>query len=560
MAAPDRERLSRYAALVLLAVAMATAAAVLLDYGSGLTFFQDSWEFLMQRRDPSVATLLDPHNEHIVLLPVVISQGSLRLFGMDSQTPELVLLVAMLLATAGLLFVYVRRRLGPWPALIAAVLLLFLGPAWQDLLWPFQVGFVGSALCGLGMLLALENDDERWDRVACGLLVTSIAFSSLGIAFAVACAVDVLQRRRRRGLRRAYVFALPLLLYAGWYAGWGHEADNSLTAHNVLVSPRYVWEGLTASLDSLLALGTISDEVVGRSKWGAPLLIALLALAAYRGFRRRGFFPGLWPAVAAAATFWFLAAFNQGPGREPYSSRYIYIGGFFALLIAVNLLRGLKFNRWGLLAAAAATVAIAGFNLVPLREGRDFFAEQTVLTRSDLAAIEIADRTVEPAFRLSPEAAGTLYLNEIEAGEYLQAVGEYGSPAYSPAELEAAPEEGRVHADLVLANALPLAIETESGDPPPRGDCIRVAGGADAAPSALRPGVTTVELGPGGEGRVRLRRFAGREYPLDSGAIQGGSTTRLYIPRDRLRRPWQLLVEADQGALVCRGSAGAASP
>ena len=70
---------------------------------------------------------------------------------------------------------------------------------------------------------------------------------------------------------------------------------------------------------------------------------------------------------------------------------------------------------------------------------------------------------------------------------------------------------------------------------------------------ALRPGATTIELGPGGEGRVRLRRFAEREYPLDSGAIQPGSTTRLYIPRDRLRRPWRLLVEAGQGALVCRG-------
>jgi hypothetical protein len=528
---------------------MAAAAAVLLDYGSGLTFFQDSWEFLMQRRDPSVTTLLEPHNEHIVLLPVVITEVSLRLFGMSSMTPELVLLVALAMVTAGLLFVYARRRLGPWPALFAAILLLFLGPAWQDLLWPFQVGFVGSAMCGLAMLLCLENDSERWDIAACALLATSIAFSSLGIAFAVACAVDVLQRRPTRGLRRAYVFALPLLLYAGWYAGWGHEAENSLSAHNVLVSPRYVWEGLTASLDSVLALGTISGEVVGRSKWAAPLLIALLAAAAYRGFRR-GFFAGLWPPVAAAATFWFLAAFNQGPGREPYSSRYLYVGGFFALLIAVNLLQGLKFKRWVLPVAAAATVAIAVVNLVPLREGRDFFGEQTVLTRADLGAIEIAARTVEPPYRLSPEAAGTLFLNEIEAGEYLRAVAEYGSPAYSPADLAAAPEEGRVHADLVLANALPLTIETGSAAPGQARRCVRA--GKGVAPLALRPGETTIEFGPGA-GRVKLRRFAGREYPLDSGAIPPGSTTRLYIPRDRVERPWQLLVEADRGALVCRG-------
>lgn len=548
MAAPDRERLSGYAPLVLLAVAMAAAAAVLLDYGSGLTFFQDSWEFLMQRRDPSVATLLDPHNEHIVLLPVLISQASLRLFGMDSMTPELVLLVALQLVAAGLLFVYARRRLGPWPALFAAVLLLFLGPAWQDLLWPFQVGFVGASVFGIAMLLALENEDERWDLAACAFLAVAIAFSSLGIAFAVAAAVHVLQRRRERGLRRAYVFVLPLLLYAGWYAGWGHDAENNFSAHNVLVSPRYVWEGLTASLDSVLALGTISDEVVGRSQWGAPLLIVLLALAAYKGFRRRGFFPGLWPVLAAAAVFWFLAAFNQGPGREPYSSRYLYVGVLFVLLIAVNLLQGVRFNRWALAAGAAATCVVVGFNLVPLREGRDFFEKQTVLTRADLAAIEIAADTVEPPFRLSPEAAGTVFLGEIEAGEYLQAVAEYGSPAYSPAELAAAPEEGRVHADLVLANALPLGIEEAPGGAGRERDCVRAA--ADA-PLALRPGVTTIELGPGGEGTLRLRRFAEREYPLRTG-LAAGSTTRLYIPRDRLARPWQLLVDADHGAVVCR--------
>lgn len=550
MAAPDRERLSRHAPLALLGVAMTVAAAVLLDYGSGLTFFQDSWEFLMWRRDPSVATLLDPHNEHIVLLPVLIAQVSLRLFGMESMTPELVLLVALQLGVAGLLFVYARRRLGPWPALFAATPLLFLGPAWQDLLWPFQVGFVGASMCGLAALLALENEDERWDLAACAFLVVAIAFSSLGIAFAVAAAVHVFQRRRERGLRRAYVFALPLALYLGWYAGWGREAENNFSAHNALVSPRYVWEGLVASLASLLALGTIFDEVVARSRWGAPLLIALLALAAYGGYRRRGFFPGLWPALAAAATFWFLAAFNQGPGREPYSSRYLYVGVLFVLLIAVNLLQGVKFNRWTLFAGAAATCVVVGFNLVPLREGRDFFAKQTMLTRADLAAIEIAERTVEPSFRLPPEAAGTVFLNEIEAGEYLRAVDEFGSPAYSPADLVAAPEEGRVHADLVLANALPLAIETEAGEAGAKGECVRVTG---TVTLALRPGTTTIELGPGGEGTVRLRRFARDEYPLGSGALPAGSTTRLFIPRDRLERPWGLLVEAGRGARVCRG-------
>lgn len=535
---------------------MTTAAAILLSYGSGLTFFQDSWVFLLDRRDLSAEALFAPHNEHIVLIPVLIEQLLLRLFGMSSMMPELVVLVALLLGTAALVFVYVRRRLGPWPALFAAVMLLFLGPAWQDLLWPFQVGLVGSVLCGMGMLLALEGDGRRSDLLACVLLILSVGFSSLGLVFAVAAAVDVLQRRDRRGLRRGYLVAVPLLLYAGWYVGWGHGAESNITLHNVLVSPRYVGEGLVASLDSALALGTISGEVVGRSKWGLPLLIALLALVAWRRLRGRALPPGLWPVLAAAAAFWFLAAFNSSPGREPYSSRYLYVGALFVLLLAANLLQGVRLGRRGLFAMGILTAVIAGFNLVPLREGRDFFESQTVLTRADLAAIEIAAPTVDPGFTLAPEISGTLYLPGIEAGKYLRAVREHGSPAYTPAELASAPAAGRKHADLVLAHALPLDLETNvlASTRAGSGRCLRVAGRAAGgpAPVPVHPGVTTIEIPPGGPAAIRLRRFAADQYPLATEGLPGASTTRLEIPRDRLDRPWWLLVEAAQGGRVCR--------
>jgi hypothetical protein len=551
-----RDRLTRNAAPALLALALVAAAVVLFDYSSGLTWFQDSWEFLMNRREFTAAALFEPHNEHIVLIPVLIEQLGLRVFGMSSTLPEYVVLTALLLGTATLVFVYVRRRLGPWPALMAAALLLFLGPAWQDLLWPFQIGFVGSALGGVAMLLALEREDRRGDVAASALLAISIGFSSLGLAFALGAAVDVVQRRRARGLGRIWVAAAPLALYALWYAGWGHDAETHVSAHNVLVSPRFVVEGLTASLDSLLALATIADEAVGRSHWGLPLLIVLVALLVYGQVRKPGLSPRLWPALAAAAAFWLLAGFNTIPGREAYSSRYLYVGALFLLLITAELLRGVRFNRWALLAGGAVTLVAIGFNLVPLREGRDFFRSQTVLTRADLGAIEIAERTVDPTFALPPEIAGTSFLNEIQAGEYLTAVDEYGSPAYDPAELARAPEAGRAQADVVLAHALPLSIE--AGVAPRAADragrCVEIPAGASpsAASVLLRPGLTRVEIGPGAPATIRLRRFAAGEYPLASEGIAADSTTRLRIPRDRASRPWRLRVEAAQGAAVCR--------
>lgn len=471
---------------------------------------------------------------------------------MGSMVPDLVLLIVLLLATAVLVFVYVRRRLGPWPALFAAVVLLFLGPAWQDLLWPFQSGFVGSALFGVAMLLALEFKDRRGDLWACVFLALSIGFSSLGLAFAAAAIVDVLQAHRRRGWQRAWVFAAPLALYLVWYAGWGHDAENHVSSHNVLVSPRFVVEGLTASLDSLLALATIADEAVGRSQWGLPLLIVLACLIGFAVVRGRRVDPRAWPAAAAAAAFWFLAAFNEIPGREAYTSRYLYVGALFAILLLANLLAGVRFPRWSLPVAAALTAVIVGFNLVPLREGRDFFRTETKLARADLGALEIARRTVAPSFTLPPEISATPFLNEIEAGEYLQAVDEYGSPAYSPRDLAGAPEADREQADIVLANALPLEIEAEATPAPGFNRCVAVRGGATAPALELAPGTTTVELAPGKPGAIRLRRFATAGYPLASEGIAGGSTTRLSVPADAAPQPWRLRVEAAQGATVCR--------
>lgn len=539
---------------MLLAVLLVAAAVLLLVLASGLTYFQDSWEFLMHRRSFSADALLEPHNEHIVVLPVLIQQLLLALFGMGSEMPGFVLLTAFLLVTAVLVFVYVRRRVGPWPALAAAAVLLFLGPAWQDLLWPFQIGFIGSALFGVAMLLAFDRDDERWDAAACAFLTISILFSSLGVPFAAAALVNLVQRRRERGWRRAYVAVVPILLYAVWYLGWGHEAESHVTSHNVFASPGFVVEGLAASVDAALALATILGEAVGRSDWGLPLLIALVLLLAYSLWRGRRPDRGVWPVLAATAAFWFLAAWSTIPGREAWSSRYLYVGVLFLLLLAADFLKGVRIKGWGLAAVVVVAAVVVGFNLEPLREGRDFFRTESRLTKADLGAIEIAARSVDPEFGLPPEISGTNFLNEIRAGEYLRAVDEFGSPAYTPAELAGAPEQDREKADIVLANALPLGIETEAKPGQSSGRCVAVEGSESSAapPLVIRPGTTTIELGGGGPGAIRLRRFATASYPLVTEGVAPGSTTRLYVPADESRRPWQLQVEAAQGATVCR--------
>jgi hypothetical protein len=250
-----------------------------------------------------------------------------------------------------------------------------------------------------------------------------------------------------------------------------------------------------------------------------------------------------------------LAAFNYIPGREPWTSRYLYGGAVFIILIGADLLRGVRFRRWWLVTAAGVTAGAVIANLAPLREGRDMLDEQAVLTRADLAAIDIARGTVDPRFELSPELAGTPSLIDVTAGKYLSAAGEYGSPAYTPAELASAPEAGRRQADIVLAGALPISTETIAGRRPPRNArCVIIPGGEGGAGSSvpLSAGTTRIVLSPGPDAGMALGRYAEGEYPYVTSGAPGGSTTLLRIPADTSARRWRLHIDARQAARVCR--------
>jgi hypothetical protein len=536
--------------LALLGVALAASAALVLALAHDYTFIQDAWGFLLERRGNSAGDFLQPHNEHIVVIPVAIQKALLPVFGLTTTLPELILLLAASLTTAVLVFVYVRRRVGPWPALLAAVLLLFLGPSWAVLLWPFEIAIVGSVMAGVAVLLLLERGDRRGDLLACLALTLSLGFSSLGLSFIAAAAVDVFQRRRELGLGRAWVAAVPLLLFAAWYAGWGHDADSNLSLENILSSPVYLLEGFANSIASLLGLSTIDVNDVGEPAWGRPLLVAAALLVLWGQTRRPGFSPRLWPLAAAAASYWLLAGFNYVPGRSAVAGRYGYAGAVFVLLIAAELLRGVRFSRRALWTGGAVAAIAVASNLAFFREGDRWLEHLSVLTRADTAAIEIARRTVHPEFFLNPEVAGTGALITIDARRYLALVEDHGSPAYTPAELAAAPEFARRQADVVLSQALPLTTRTLAG-------AYRrsaAPGCVEALPDQeipLGPGVARIEVAPGPHADFSLRRFALTGHPVKTAGADGGSTTLLRIERDEAGRPWFLRVETQQPARVC---------
>jgi hypothetical protein len=245
---------------------------------------------------------------------------------------------------------------------------------------------------------------------------------------------------------------------------------------------------------------------------------------------------------------------NAFAGRVPTSSRYQYSGAIFVLMILACLLAGSRPRRNWLIAGAIAAVLAIGPNIVVLHEASKSYKREATLTRADTAAIEIAKNSVDPLFELTPENAGTGALVNVYAAQYLEAVEEFGSPAYSQAELEAAPPEARRQADIVLADALPIEAENKPGFDQGGGreNCVETGAGASEEVQ-LQPGLTRIEVPPGdAQVGLGLRRFAEGEFPVGLPAAAGGTTTIVKIPRDTSSRPWYLQAASEDPVRVCR--------
>ena len=552
-----------------LAAAVAASGALLLAYQSHLTFYVDDWAFLLDRRGSSAAAFLDPYNNHIVLAPVAIYKGLLGLFGMTSALPFQIASTLVFLLSVVLLFVYVRRRLGGWPALLASLLILFLGAAWTELLFSFNLTFFGSMAAGLGVLLALDRDDPKGDLIACVLLVVAVSFSELGGPFVVAAFVSVALGPSPR-LRRLYVPLVPAALYGLWYLGWGHTADSQVTFHNFVHSPRFVFDSISQNLASLFGLATPLDgqtgPTLGGLTWGRILFVIAIALAIWRLWRVGRPSRWLWVVLALGLSFWFLTALNADPlRRTPTTGRYQYQGAVFVILIVVEFLRGVPLRRWFLAPAAVVTAAAVISGLIFLNDGYDRRLQASNLDRAKLAAADIGRGHIGDDFVINL----TTSTAPITAGSYFSAVDAFGSPAFTESELLAHDEPNRAAADQLLASAQGIKLRRRSVADrrvQATGQCQILHGSASGSATATlgagtytlsgqKPTAGTDQVGV----PVEAARFADQSS-LNLGFLDPRTGSALSIPADNSSRPWRLSLPAANAFALCRLAAPSPAP
>ena len=267
-------------ARILLGLGLAASGALLLAWQSHLTFLIDDWDLLLSRRGFNAHALFDPHANHLIVGPVLVYKAIQATIGMESIVPYAVASIVCFLASVFLLFIYLSRRVGDWIALAAVLPILVMGTAYEDLLTAFQINYFGSIAFGIGALLAIERRDRRGDVIACALLVASLAFAEIALAFAAGVLVAIVLQRGP--LRRCWVIAVPAVLYAVWFVIYEAGGSSDLSVHNVALSPAYVVDGFASSLGSLLGLGTPTIfHGEGGLPFGRPLLVAAIAGATF---------------------------------------------------------------------------------------------------------------------------------------------------------------------------------------------------------------------------------------------------------------------------------------
>jgi hypothetical protein len=543
-------RTVRIPARAALAGVLFLCAAELLYAGRHVTFFYDEWDFVTGRRGTGAATFLEPHNEHLSLIPVAIYKLLFAAVGLSHHWVYRAVLVALLLVVGVLVFSLARSRVGDGAAVAAAALVLFLGKAWEDLLWAFQIGFVTSVAAGLGALLALERDDRRGDVIASVLLGVGLASSSLGIPIVIGVTAEIVWSGR---WRRLALLVPPVALYGLWYLHYGASA---LKSDNIIGAADYAIEAAAGAMGALAGQGL---------DWGRPLLVAALI-----GLGLRLAVPGrisarLVGVLVAAAAFWVLTGIARAGLSEPDAPRYLYPGAVLIVLAGCELLRGARPDPRQLsVVAGAATLAVA-LGAPDLRAGARFLRSTSESVQAELGALALVGPRADPGYQFDPKLAP-----QLRAGTYAAAVAWIGSTtADTPAELQAAGSTAREQADRVLAEAGGLALTTArgattraaltldgatGGAAERRGSCVRFRasrGGSGGVELALPAGGGLTITAAGAPAEVRVRRFFDVFRATPVGIVTPAGARALQLRADASPASWHVRLDTRGAVTAC---------
>ncbi|MBV9311364.1 MAG: hypothetical protein JOZ73_11055 [Solirubrobacterales bacterium] len=555
----------------LLLLALAAGGALLFHLTRGMTFQLDEWVWVLGRRGWSAGTLLDPHNGHLSLVPLLIYKVLFATAGLKHYAAYRLAAIAGHLACVTLVYLFVRRRSGWLLALSAAVLVMLLGSGWENILSPFQVAWTVALAAGIAALLMLERRTRGGDIAASTFVALSIASTSIGLAVAAGMAVQIALSRRR--WRDEWIVVVPLLLYGAWFLSYHKPTPE---AGSVYLIAQYTAVSIADTFSALLGL---AGDIVRSNSSGTTLLLfgAPLALAGSAWFvvalRRRSIHPGAAPALAVMLlVFSVLTALTRALIAPVPATRYLYVDAVLAILIIAELSSAFRPRP----AARGVLVLVAGIatlsNLAEMRTAAANQRLQGLSVNAEVGALNLSQAFVGPGY--IPAAFPGWPLVRLYARDIYAAERQLGPMGFSAGQLASMGGLAGKQADSEMINNRQLQLRPAQPTPTARsvhgptltlegasfarvarrGGCVLMQGqfvtpGEQSQVEVTLPPMSVSVHAVRGDASVGLRRFGPQFIP--AGTATAGSAASLRIPYDGLAYPWHLQVSSMGEAEVC---------
>jgi len=475
--------LTRWLPVAALAVLSTAAAWLIFRTVSGLTFVQDEWFYIVSRREWSVHTLLAPHNDQWATLPVLAYKLLFEWVGLRSYAPYAAVLVAVHLATAWVLFAFLRRRAPDAIALAGAVVLLFFFWAHEVLFWPIDIVMVIPAALGLLAWWAWDSAVPNVRRDLFGAVALTLGLASGGAAIPFALAATLVLLSRRPAPARLLWPAVVAAIYVVWYVAFGPHGRSAsqLASVDLALLPAFIARGLS----------TLAAPILGLDFRYRPLALILLSVGAAAVFVwRRPQGPYFWIAIAGLVTFYSLVGVARLGGyglRGAESPRYWYPTAVFVLIAAAELYAAAYAALRGhaRLALTGALVAWLSFVLVAdlrtFRAHRANWQARAAAIRAELSALQF----LRPVASFGPAVIDRAHFFDLTAERYFAAIDVLGAPVEgSAAALRAAPAPARLTADRMVVRLFATRLDAVPS--------TRPAGSSREMPSLTASGARVV--------------------------------------------------------------------
>lgn len=315
--------------------------AVVLYVVRNMWFFGDDWNMLIFRRQLMengewFRYLFAPHNEHLSTVVILVMTGLQSLFGVGSAVPFLAVVVIAHVAIVWVIRCFLVRFGVPMiPRMVAILWFGLLGAGAENLVWPFQMAYIGAlALTLWGLYFVTTPEPKlRTDIAACLLFLAGLFTAGTAIPVLIVSVVLVLWNRRWGQALR--VFALPVVIYVAWFVFYGASRQPEHPSALTQVVP-YMTRGISFGLDQIVQFSVLGFVA------GVVALVVLVMSDWVTGLHRQT----LLTLVSAIAVFFLMGGLGRSyfGVEQSEAVRYVYVLG--ALAIPLLIVIGSRAVTW----------------------------------------------------------------------------------------------------------------------------------------------------------------------------------------------------------------------